>query len=35
MLSYIQLQLVALATRLNVRVEPFSTDAEEEPNGAI
>lgn len=35
MLSYIQLQLVALATRLNVRVEPFSADAEEEPNGAI
>lgn len=35
LLSYIQLQLVALATRLNVRVEPFNTDSEEESNGAI
>ena len=36
MLSYIQLQLVALATRLNVRVEPFSSaDMEDEPNGVI
>ena len=32
MLAYIQLQLVALAARLNVRVEPFVGDPEEEPN---
>lgn len=35
MLGYIQLQLVALAARLNVRVEPFGADAEEEPNATI
>lgn len=34
MLGYIQLQLVALATRLNVRVEPFGSDSEEDTNVA-
>lgn len=34
MLAYIQLQLVALAARLNVRVEPFVPEAEEESNVA-
>jgi methyl-accepting chemotaxis protein len=34
MLAYIQLQLVALAARLNVRVEPFGADAEEDINVA-
>ncbi|HET7437503.1 MAG TPA: hypothetical protein VFN10_22555 [Thermoanaerobaculia bacterium] len=34
MLGYIQLQLVAMAARLNVRVEPFITEAEEESNVA-
>ena len=32
MLGYIQLQLVALAARLNVRVEPFGAEMEEETN---
>lgn len=35
MLGYIQLQLVALAARLNVRVEPFGAESEEEANAAI
>ncbi|MGN6185066.1 MAG: hypothetical protein ACTHQM_15600 [Thermoanaerobaculia bacterium] len=35
MLSYIQLQLVALAARLNVRVEPFNTENEDDANGVI
>lgn len=35
MLAYIQLQLVALAARLNVRVEPFVTEGEEEANAAV
>jgi hypothetical protein len=35
MLGYIQLQLVALAARLNVRVEPYGVEAEEETNVAI
>lgn len=34
MLAYIQLQLVALAARLNVRVEPFGHEAEEEETSA-
>jgi hypothetical protein len=35
MLGYIQLQLVALAARLNVRVEPFGPEIEEETHAAI
>jgi methyl-accepting chemotaxis protein len=35
MLGYIQLQLVALAARLNVRVEPFVPDGEEEANAVL
>jgi hypothetical protein len=35
MLGYIQLQLVALAARLNVRVEPFNTEGEEDNSVVI
>jgi len=34
MLAYIQLQLVALAARLSVRVEPFNQDGDEEGSSA-
>lgn len=34
MLAYIQLQLVALAARFSVRVEPFNHDLEEEGSNA-
>lgn len=34
MLAYIQLQLVALAARFSVRVEPFTHEIEEESNAA-
>jgi hypothetical protein len=34
-LSHIQLQLVALAARLNVRVEPLGAESEEEMSGAL
>jgi DNA primase len=35
MLGYIQLQLVALAARLNVRVEPFGGETEEETHAIV
>lgn len=35
MLGYIQLQLVALAARLNVRVEPFAADSEDDSSVAV
>ncbi len=34
MLAYIQLQLVALAARFSVRVEPFQLDVDEEETNA-
>lgn len=35
MLGYIQLQLVALATRLNVRIEPSAPDTDEEGSANV